>query len=213
MQCDVWCGGGSVIGTRGPTVEVNDGAERWLSRCCGSSDRELAERFVAGDAEVVREVYARLSGPVFSVAMSRLEDRGLAEEAVQETFVKAWRKAATFDPARELSPWLYQIARRTAADIQRREQRRPVNTSSGFVEPIVDEDVTFVDAWERWAVRRALDELPPEERELLRLAHYARLSQSEMAQRLGVPVGTVKSRLHRAHRRLAARLIHLELTS
>jgi RNA polymerase sigma-70 factor (ECF subfamily) len=213
MHCDFWRGGGSVIGTRDPTIEANDGAERRLSLTPAKSDRELAQRFVFGDADAVREVYARFSGAVLTVAMSRLEDRGLAEEAVQETFVKAWQKAATFDPTRELSPWLYQIARRTAADIQRREQRRPVNTTSGLVEPIVDEDVTFVDAWERWEVRRALDELPRAERELLRLAHYARLSQSEMAQRFGVPVGTVKSRLHRAHRRLAARLIHLEPTS
>ncbi len=157
-------------------------------------------------------LYARYSGPVLTVAMSRLEDRALAEDAVQETFVKAWQKAATFDPTRELSPWLYQIARRTASDTRRREQRRPVTTTSGLVEPIVDEDLTFGDAWERWEVRRALDELPPEEHELLRLAHYEQLSQAEMAQRFGVPVGTVKSRLHRAHRRLAARLIHLEST-
>jgi RNA polymerase sigma-70 factor, ECF subfamily len=202
-----------VIGAGNPTDKADDVAERRSLPTGAHSDRELAQRFAAGDPNVMRDVYARFSGPVLTVAMSRLADRRLAEETVQETFVKAWRNAATFDPSRELSAWLYQIARRTAVDIHRRESRRPVTTTSGLIEPSVDEDLTFVDAWERWEVRRALDELPREEYELLRLTHYVRLSQSEIAARLGVPIGTVKSRLHRSHRRLAARLSHLDSTS
>jgi RNA polymerase sigma factor (sigma-70 family) len=190
-----------------------DGCGRIASATSAPSDRELAQRFAAGDPDALGDLYARFSGPVLTVAMSRLADRGLAEEAVQETFVKAWRNAATFDPSRELSPWLYQIARRTAADIRRRESRRPVITTSDLIEPSVDEGLTLVDAWEKWEVRRALDELPREEHELLRMTHYVQLSQSEIAARLGVPVGTVKSRLHRARRRLAARLSHLESPS
>lgn len=173
-----------------------------------TTDRDLARRFATGDAEVMRDVYARFSGPVYTVAISRLGDRRLAEEAVQDAFVKAWRAADRFDPERALSPWLYEIARRAAEDIARRERRHPATIGLAATVPI-GEGMTMSDAWEAWQVRLALGELPEEERELVRLTHYVGLTQAQIADKLGIPLGTVKSRVYRAHRRLAEQLAHL----
>jgi RNA polymerase sigma-70 factor (ECF subfamily) len=172
-------------------------------------DRDLARRFASGDREVVREIYARYGGAIYTVAIRRLNDPRLAEEAVQDTFVKAWRAASSFEPDRGLSPWLYQIARRAAEDIARRENRQPATITLAPGAGHVYEDGTPLDAWEAWQVRNALSDLPGDERELVRLTHYVGLTQSEIAEQLGIPLGTVKSRVHRAHRRLAARLTHL----
>ncbi|HEV7758237.1 MAG TPA: sigma-70 family RNA polymerase sigma factor [Acidimicrobiales bacterium] len=171
-------------------------------------ERELARRFAAGDVGALREVYDRYAGAVLTVALQRLGQRQLAEEAVQDTFVKAWRAADRFDADRELSPWLYEIARRAAADIARRERRRPATT---VLRPDLAADgaCSLDAAWEAWQVRCALRDLPADERELVRLTHYVGLSQSQIAERLGLPLGTVKSRLHRAHHRLARGLAHL----
>jgi RNA polymerase sigma-70 factor (ECF subfamily) len=169
-------------------------------------DGDLARRFAAGDPEALRELFDRYAGAVLTVALSRLRHRDLAEEAVQDTFVKAWRAAARFDPRRALRPWLYAIARRSAADIARRERRRPATDLLPAATPAPEAPG---DPWEAWQVRMALDDLPAGERELLRLTHFVGLTQSEVAAHLGLPLGTVKSRVHRAHRRLAARLAHL----
>ncbi len=187
------------------TVEAPAGTES------AAADRELARRFATGDAESMRALYARYAGPIYTVAISRLSDRHLAEEAVQATFVKAWRARATFDSARGLSPWLYAIARRAAADIDRRERRRPRTTTLPATVP-ADEVITLGAAWEAWQVRCALRDLPGDERELVRLTHFVGLTQAQIADQLGMPLGTVKSRLHRAHRRLAERLVHLRET-
>jgi RNA polymerase sigma-70 factor, ECF subfamily len=171
-------------------------------------DQELARRFASRDADSVRQLYARWSGPVLTVALGWLRDRELAEEAVQETFVKAWRAAGSFDPRRELGPWLYTIARRVAIDLGRRARRRPATTAlkASVAAPA---GPTLDQTWEAWQVRCALRDLPDDERELIRLTHYVGLSQSQIAERLGVPLGTVKSRSHRAHRHLAEQLAHL----
>jgi RNA polymerase sigma-70 factor (ECF subfamily) len=171
---------------------------------------ELA-RFRAGDPDAVRAVFREFGGLVLAVAMRTLGSRQLAEEAVQETFVKAWRAAASYDPARDLGPWLATIARRTAIDVHRREARRTAsNVDDVSADPsLVDLPPDVDRAYDVWSVRQAVDELPPDEREVVRLQHLEQLSQTEVAERLGVPVGTVKSRSFRAHRRLAARLGHL----
>jgi RNA polymerase sigma-70 factor (ECF subfamily) len=172
------------------------------------SDKELRRRFAAGDVGALVEIYERYAGPVFTVAMSRLGDRQLAEDVVQEVFVNAWRAAARFDAERELSPWLYTIARRSAAQVARRERRRPA-TAVLEASVAAPEGTTFDDTWEAWEVRCALRELPDDVRELIRLTYFVGLSQPQIADRLGIPLGTVKSRVHRAQRQLAGRLAHL----
>jgi RNA polymerase sigma-70 factor (ECF subfamily) len=156
-------------------------------------------------------LYERYARPVMTVALSYLRDRRHAEEVVQETFVKAWRAASSLDPARDIGPWLYVIARRSALDVARRERRRPSTTHMGAVEPSDDGrgGPTLNGAWEAWQVRCALRDLRPAERKLAYLTYYQGLSQREIAQRLDWPMGTVKSRLRRIQLRLAERLAHL----
>jgi RNA polymerase sigma factor (sigma-70 family) len=176
-------------------------------------DPDLGAKFADGDPDAVRATYERYGRLVYAVAFKLLGERGLAEEATQQTFLSAWRASASFDAGRELGPWLVTIARRAAIDIHRREARRPVGVTLEEVDPsapeLVTSPVAVESAYEIWEVRRALDELPDEERTLIRLAHFDGLSHGEIAKRLDVPIGTVKSRTFRAHRRLAALLGHL----
>lgn len=169
---------------------------------------DVVARFRAGDEDAVRTVYRRYGGAVATVARSMISQPELVEEVVQQTFLKAWRAAATFDESRELAPWLYSIARRTSIDVLRRE-RRP---TAGDHEPETDVAVTplsFERTFEAFEVRRAVDDLPPEERAVVELSHRVGMTHTEIAAQLGVPVGTVKSRSSRAHKRLAAALGHL----
>jgi RNA polymerase sigma-70 factor (ECF subfamily) len=175
------------------------------------SPQEVAG-FRDGDPDAVRSVYREFGPLVFAVALRTLGSRSLAEEATQLAFVKAWRSASSFDPGRELGPWLATIARRTAIDVHRREARQhtdPLSESAAPDSAVVELAPGVERAYDVWAVRQAIGELPPDEREIIRLQHLEELTQPEVAARLGLPVGTVKSRSHRAHRRLAARLGYL----
>ena len=167
-------------------------------------------RFRDGDPEAVREVVRRYGGAVATVARSIVHDRELVADVVQQTFTKAWRAAATFEGDRELGPWLYAIARRTAIDVLRSELHP---TRGGHAPEVADHaDVTvmsFERTWEVHEVRRALDDLPEGEREVVRRSHLLGQTHEEIADALGLPVGTVKSRSNRAHRRLAAALAHV----
>lgn len=171
-------------------------------------DDKVTKRFTAGDPEALRELYQDFSRPVFTVAFRSLHDRGLAEEAVQQTFLQAWRAAGRFDADREIGPWLYTIARRVAVDLYRRERRHqvpdPIDRDIAVLPP------SFEGAWAAWEVRTALEAMPEEEREVIRATYFAGLTHEEAADRLGIPIGTLKSRSHRAHRRLAGMLAHLE---
>jgi RNA polymerase sigma-70 factor (ECF subfamily) len=145
---------------------------------------------------------------VYAVAFRMLGDRGLCEEATQQTFLRAWQAAAGFDASRELGPWLATIARRVAIDMHRREAIRtavPLESVTADDAGLVEQPATdaLLDVWE---VRQAIAELPSEQREVVRLQHFEGLTHEQIAARLGVPVGTVKSRSHRAHRRLALEL-------
>ncbi|MGB8858028.1 MAG: sigma-70 family RNA polymerase sigma factor [Ilumatobacteraceae bacterium] len=168
--------------------------------------------FRRGDETAVRSVYRQYSGLVMAVAMRVLGDRGLAEEAVQQAFLQAWRSAAGFEEGRDLAPWLATIARRVAIDVQRRESRRPV-TALDDADPTDRSLVTLPpseeQAWETGQVRLAIDALPTDERNIVRLQHVQGFTHQQIAEQLGIAVGTVKSRSFRAHRALAATLAHL----
>jgi RNA polymerase sigma-70 factor (ECF subfamily) len=167
-------------------------------------------RFRDGDPDAVRELYQKFNRPVFTVAYSALGDRGLAEEAVQHTFLQAWRAAHRFDPQRAPGPWLYSIARRVAVDLYRRERRHESEREEPEVAVLPP---SFEGMWEAWEVRSALDRVSADERAVLHATHYLGLTHEETAERLGVPVGTVKSRSYRAHRRMARLLAHLDEAS
>lgn len=173
-------------------------------------DQRVMRRFRDGDPDAVREVYRRYGGPVFTVAYRALADRGLAEEAVQQTFLQAWRAASRFDPRRDPAPWLYAIARRVAVDLHRRERRHTTEPDEPEVAVLPH---TFEGTWEAWEVRSALDRLPDDERDILYATHFLGLTHAQAAERFDIPVGTVKSRSYRAHRRLAELLSHLEEAS
>jgi RNA polymerase sigma-70 factor (ECF subfamily) len=170
-------------------------------------DADLVARFAAGDELAVKTLYERFAGPVLTVAMSALGRRDLADEVVQTTMLKAWRAAGSFDPSRDLAPWIYAIARRVAIDVHRREARAPI--PSEVADDVGVEPPSFSRTWEAWEIRLALDQLPADERQVVYLSHMVGLTHREIAARLRVPLGTVKSRSNRGHRRLAALLGHL----
>lgn len=169
---------------------------------------QFLRRFAAGDPEAVRKLYQAYGRPIFTVAYSALRDRGLAEEAVQLTFLQAWRAASGFDTDRSPGPWLYAIARRVAVDLYRRERRHhgnePLETDIAVLPP------SFETTWQAWEIRLALDEMPKAQRDVIEATHFLGLTQEETARHLDLALGTVKSRSHRAHRRLAELLAHLE---
>ncbi len=170
-------------------------------------DRELARRFPSGDEATVRAVYERYGRAVHTVAYSIVHNTTVAADVVQTTFLNAWRASARFDPDRALGPWLYAIARRQAIDTLRRESRsspaEPDDLDGGALPPSLEQ------TWEAWQVRLAVDRLADDEREVVRLSWFVGLSHPEIAAKLGLPVGTVKSRSHRAHRHLAAMLAYV----
>ncbi len=176
-------------------------------------EAELAVRFAAGEPDCVSDVYRAYGRLVYAVAYRVLGDVSLAEDATQQTFVQAWQNASRFDPGRSLGPWLATIAGRAAIDTYRRNRR---HRESRNVDDLDLNDPALASLppsaegiYDAWQVRRALDTLPDHDRELIRLQHYGQLTHVEIAERLAIPVGTVKSRSFRAHRRLAGLLGHL----
>jgi len=142
--------------------------------------------------------------------MAALGNRSLAEEAVQLTFLKAWKAAARFDASRDPAPWLYAIARRASVDVYRRERRHGGGIPLDNDSDIAVLPASFEATWKAWEIRIALGAMPDKYREVVESTHFLGLSHEQTAQKLGVPLGTVKSRAHRAHRDLAKRLAHLE---
>jgi RNA polymerase sigma factor (sigma-70 family) len=155
--------------------------------------------FRLGEHAAVRAVYERYAGPVRSVAMRMLGDYHLAEDVVQLTFLKAWRASSTMDDSRAMAPWLFSIARRVAIDLYRSNRRLVF----GEVEPPAIPPASFDQVWTAWQVGVAVRALPVAERDVVAAQHFLGLTHDQIAVRLGIPLGTVKSRSHRAHRRLA----------
>lgn len=176
------------------------------------ADTALAMALREGDEDAVRELVGRFGGLVFAVANRVLDDRAAAEDVAQQTFVQAWRHADSFEPGRDFAPWLATIARRTAIDTVRREQRRPASTLDD-ADPTQAALVTLPPSAEQietvWAVRDAIESLDESDREIVRLHYVEGYTHSEIAELLDIPLGTVKSRTHRAHRKLARRLNRL----
>jgi RNA polymerase sigma factor (sigma-70 family) len=178
-----------------------------------TDDAGLAARFAAGDPDTIRVVYRRYGRLVYSVAYKVLGDAALAEDAMQQTFLQAWRAAESYDPTRALGAWLASIARRAAIDAYRRDRRHrgvtPLDSANSSDPALVTTPPSVEQISDVWEVRQALDKLPDQDRELIRLQHYAELTHTEIADELAIPLGTVKSRSFRAHRRLAGLLGHL----
>jgi RNA polymerase sigma factor (sigma-70 family) len=172
----------------------------------------MLDAFRRRDADAVRAMYRAYGRLVYAVAHRALGRHDLAEEAAQQTFVNAWRAADRIDVDRDPAPWFATIARRCAIDIYRREASRST-TALGEVaanDPAVvsaPPDLETLDAV--WQVRRAIDELATDEATVVRMQHLDGMTHVEISETLGIALGTVKSRSHRAHRHLATMLGHL----
>lgn len=173
--------------------------------------RTLAERFNSGEELAFTEAYHRYVKAMFVAALNLLGNRDLAAEAVQQAFIKAWQGHHTFDPDRDLKAWLYTITRRAAIDIHRRTRRTREETSlDGEATNAVTVDPPSLERiWRIWEVRRAVQQLGERERGVLQLSYFQQLTHSEIGSHLGIPLGTVKSRMTRAQRQLAQLLTHV----
>ncbi|MFT4657099.1 MAG: RNA polymerase sigma-70 factor (ECF subfamily) [Ilumatobacter sp.] len=166
---------------------------------------DVLTRFCAGDEAAVRIIIESYGGAFATVARSIVGSPELVADVVQQTFVKAWRSASTLDGSKPVQPWLCSIARRKAIDVLRGE-RRPITGSHAPEQDVAVESQSFEHTMQVFDVRQALDELPPEEREVMKMSHLLGMSYTDIANRLGVPVDTVLSRTGRARRRLSVAL-------
>ena len=161
------------------------------------SDEALVALVARSDESALAELYNRVGGIAYGLAFRILRDESLAEDAVQEAFLGLWRSAGSFVPERaKASTWLLTLVHRRAVDLVRREQRRRAEPLEGAQEPVTES--AEENAWlrfERERVQRALAQLPDQQREAIELAYYGGYSQSELADRLGQPLGTIKSRM------------------
>jgi RNA polymerase sigma-70 factor (ECF subfamily) len=178
-----------------------------------SSDATLVEKLPfdrSGDE--LRELYRRYAPELFGFATNALGDRELAEEVVQDVFAQAWHRADQYDQRRaSVRTWLYAIARNRIIDVHRRASVRPKLAEDDSLDSAAEVDAELDHAILRWQVTAALERLSPTHREVIRLAHYGGLSMREIAERTGVPLGTVKSRTSYALRHLRLIFDEMEL--
>jgi RNA polymerase sigma-70 factor (ECF subfamily) len=165
------------------------------------SDEALVALVSRGDEPALAELYDRHGRVAYGLAFRVLRDERLAEDAVQDAFLSVWRTAVAFRAERgKASTWILTLVHRRAVDTVRREQRRRADPLADDAhERIADERASTEEAawvgFERERVAGALAQLPDQQREAIELAYYGGYSQSELAERLGVPLGTIKSRM------------------
>jgi RNA polymerase sigma-70 factor (ECF subfamily) len=175
------------------------------------SDEQLMTRLDGPEVEVaLGQLYDRYARTVFGVGLKMLGNRSLAEELIQEVFLKVWRSSGTFDPSRSgFSTWLFMVTRSVALGLHRKRTRRgcPVlqeddaylaamRDDSAGPQEIVDE------SWLSWRISRALEALDAPHREVIELAYFGGFPQREISLRTGVPLGIVKTRTARAFKTL-----------
>jgi len=171
-----------------------------------TSDGELIQQTAGGDRSAFETLYRRYARPVFGLALRRLGDRGRAEDAVQETFASVWRSASSYKPERGPgAPWLYAVARNAITDRGRARTETPAEVPEQVSNEPGPADRAETN-WTAWRVHRALEGLSPNERTVVELAYWSGLSQSEIAEFLNIPLGTVKTRTRAALHRLAGLL-------
>jgi RNA polymerase sigma-70 factor (ECF subfamily) len=172
----------------------------------GDTDAQLMWRLRAQDESALGALYDRHAGVAFGLALRMLRDHAAAEEVVQDAFISLWKRAAAYAPDRaSVRTWLLTMVRSRAIDRLRRVTAKERDSA-------LDDGAELVAVSDTWrlasegmradAVRRALIELPPEQRQILEWAYFGGLSQAEIAERTGIAVGTVKSRTRLALERL-----------
>ena len=202
--------------TRGILNDRQRSSGREMSqRADEPSDEQLMTNLDGPGVEVaLSKLYDRYSRTVFGVGLKILSDRSMAEELVQEVFLKVWRSSGTFDSARgSFSTWLYRVTRSVALDLYRKRARRvrPVSDGDPYLDSARDSSAgpqeVVDESWLSWRVSRALEVLDAPHREVIDLAYFSGLTQSEISERTGVPLGTVKSRTARAYKSLRNELV------
>jgi RNA polymerase sigma-70 factor, ECF subfamily len=170
-------------------------------------DEALIARLAAGDRSALGLLYDRYAGPVYALVLRIIADRQAAEDLLQEVFLRVWQRAATYQATRGRPlTWVLGIAHNLAIDEVRRRQRRPQGVEErddATVDSLLavvpsEEPGPAEQAWERLCraqISAALEQLPPAQRAIIELAYFEGYTQSQMAERLGEPLGTVKTRL------------------
>ena len=172
-----------------------------------SREADLLGAVAQGDVEAMRELFRSFERPLYTLARRWLRDPNLAEELVQEVTIRIWRRAKSFDPARGAAgSWIFGVARNVAADLANARAKAPipVEDSHAIADPWEEDD-----AWTAWQVSRAIKELPLDQQKVVELAYVVRMTQVEIAQTLDVPLGTVKTRLYSALRKLKLSLAEM----
>jgi RNA polymerase sigma-70 factor (ECF subfamily) len=168
-----------------------------------AADTDVLRRLAAGDRDAVAELYDRHAGRVLSLAYRIVRNSGDAEDVVQEVFSQAWRTAGSYEPSRgSVAGWLLTMARTRAIDRLRARHSRPQASAAPDLDGIPSDTVSMSDrviANQQAAhVRAAMTALPPEQKVALELAYFEGLTQSEIAERLQIPLGTAKTRIRAA---------------
>ncbi len=179
------------------------------------ADRRLLERVIGGDSAALRTIYDRCSGRVFGISLRILGTRPDAEEVLQETFLEVWKRAREYDPNRgSVEGWVVTIARSRSIDRLRSRGAAAQLSEADPRNSMSSAALAPLEAAERRQnserVAAALKTLPPEQRHVLELAYFEGLSQSEIASRLGDPLGTVKTRVRLGMEKLAGLLAEPE---
>ncbi len=191
---------------------MNQNREGFVGDWQSKSDEEVFEAFRNDDPDAYRELIERHHDDLLRFLTRMVGDRAAAEDIFQETFLQIHISAATFDTSRRFRPWLFTIAANKARDMLRKRNRRktvelsaPIRKSepgASFIDllevdvPAPDEAMDLAQRDEQ--VQQALDQLGPALREVLLLAYFQRMSYAQIAEDLGIPLGTVKSRMHSA---------------
>ena len=172
----------------------------------------LAELATGDREQALAGLYAAYGRRIYRLGLVLLRDEGLAEDLVQETFVRLWRSAQRYDASRgSVRSFVLTLARRAAVDLWRRRERALPEPHGGREREDVESGKAFTNAVLRLDLREALDELSPAHREVLELQYGRDLTQAQVAARLDIPLGTVKSRTLYALRALAHRLSERDL--
>ena len=162
------------------------------------SDHGLLALVARGDRDAFARLYDLYAAPAYSLALRVVRDRDLAADVVQEAFLAIWNQASKFDSSRgQPSTWILTVTHHKAVDTVRREERRRADAMDEVRETPDSSAPVEDQAWQgvaREQVRAAMSKLPDPHREVLELAYFAGYTQSQLAERLAVPIGTVKSR-------------------
>jgi RNA polymerase sigma-70 factor (ECF subfamily) len=165
----------------------------------GESDPELAERLKRREPQAMAELYDRYGRQAYSLSLRIVRDQEMAEDLVQETFIRVWSRAQAFDSHRgALGAWVLAVARNRAIDYLRSVDGRMARSSYELVEmenpalfANVESQIVMSDQADR--IREAMSKLSPSQRIVIELAYFEGLSQTEMAEKLGQPLGTIKT--------------------